>query len=934
METALNINEKDSNLVSRNAPVALIVGAAGFIGSHLSEQLLNKNIQVIGVDDFSSGKKENLKEIIKSSKFHLIEENAGNLVLNISRVDYIFVVSGSDWSLQKLLALARKFKSKIVFVSSIELYEKEIPNQLKWFRQAEKEVAGFAGENKINARILRIAAVFGPRMNFRTSDPMVRLIKSTVLDNLQKESLVSDFSSRAIYISDAVSLIIKSMFAGATAGKIFDGALPCPIKTDEIKQVLLDPLWYENRGFKPSELPPWPTPNLQRALTNLNWKPQSNLVEALKETVQYFKGREMNEEPLEVATEGKEKKKLIEEWKEDKEEEKKVIKPTKKNFRMPFNKSLFLTSIALAAIFYAIIWPLIYLGWNIFWLKNNLNLAEENLSKGAFEQSIDKMAQAKQNMTEIRLFWESILSLDKFSLLKENFKGTTSLVKSTDGMVGGSEHLILGIKYLYKGLQAVSGEQTTEPFLEFLSASTELAFANEYFSKAKLELNDKTIFKASVEKKLKELSDVARESRAAVSTLPQIMGVGGKKSYLVLLQNNMELRPGGGFIGSVAHIDFENLKLKKIEVQDIYNIDGNLKIHVEPPKELKEGLEKSDWYLRDSNWEGDFPTSARQAAWFYEKETGLRVDGVVALDLSGMEDLMSILGPVNLADYNEEINSNNLFEKAIAHAEVNFFDGSQAKKSFLTALETALFNKLFFLPSQNWPGITMSLGRSLKEKHLMVYFVDPKLSSFATSQDWTGAMPRPSSDFEDFLSLVEANLGANKVNFYLDRSLNLETTIGKSGELQHTLRVSYTNRSLGETWPGGKYKNRMRVYVPLGAKLVRVLWGEKDITKDVTSFSDYGRTGYSFLIELAPKEQKNLVINYELADKLNVGENETVYKLNIIKQAGILKDPLEWTIHYPINLKVSGEGKTTGPQEYSISSDLSENRRFEIKLTK
>ncbi len=844
-ETALNINEKDSNMVSRNAPVALVVGVAGFIGSHLAEGLLSKNIQVVGVDNFSTGKKANIKEVIKSSKFHLIEEAAENLTINIPRVDYIFIVAGGGWDLQKLLNLAGKYKSKIVFVSSIDLYEKEIPESLEWFRKAEKEVAGFAGQKKINARILRIAAVYGPRMNFRVSDPMVRLIKSSILDNLQKESSISDFSSRAIYIEDAVSLIVKSMLAGATAGKIFDGALPHPIKTDEIKQVLLDPIWYENKGFRPSELPPWPTPNLGRALTNLNWQPKYNLVKRLKETLQYFKDSEIEveEEP--------EKKKLIKEWKEpeiiaSKEEHK------KKHFSLPFNKNLSLAAMALAIIFYAIIWPLVYLGWNIFWLKNNLLLAEENLSKGAFDQSLEKALQAKQNMTEIKLFWESVLSLDKPSLLKENFKGVTSLVKSTDGTVTGSEHLILGVKYLYKGLQVVTGEESSDPALEFLSANTELTLADENFSQALLELNNK---------KLKDLASVAKQSRLAVSTLPQIMGADGKKSYLVLLQNNMELRPGGGFIGSVAQVDFENLRLKKIEVSDIYSIDGNLKIHVEPPKELKEGLDKSDWFLRDANWEGDFPTSARQAAWFYEKEAGLRVDGVVALDLSGMEDLMKTLGSVQLTDFNEEVSADNLFTKAIAHAEVNFFAGSQAKKSFLVALETALFNKLFFLPSQNWPGITASLAKSLQEKHLMVYFVEPKLFSFAASQNWTGAMPRPTSNFEDFLSLVEANLGANKVNFYLDRNLNLETTVGKQGELQHTLRINYVNKSPGEAWPGGKYKNRMRVYVPLGSKLVRVLWGEKDITKDVITFSDYGRTGYSFLIELGPKEQKNLVIN-------------------------------------------------------------------------
>ena len=182
--------------------------------------------------------------------------------------------------------------------------------------------------------------------------------------------------------------------------------------------------------------------------------------------------------------------------------------------------------------------------------------------------------------------------------------------------------------------------------------------------------------------------------------LPKLVALDGTKNYLILLQNNMELRPAGGFIGSFAKVAFENGKLKKLEVNDIYAIDGQLGFHVEPPKEIKEDLGQKDWFLRDSNWESDFPTSARQAQWFYTKETGERVEGVVAIDISAMEGLLSSIGGVELADYKEKITSENLFEKAVTHAELSFFPGTQAKKSFLTALTNAVFEKIFFLPQK------------------------------------------------------------------------------------------------------------------------------------------------------------------------------------------------------------------------------------------
>lgn len=403
----------------------------------------------------------------------------------------------------------------------------------------------------------------------------------------------------------------------------------------------------------------------------------------------------------------------------------------------------------------------------------------------------------------------------------------------------------------------------------------------------------------------------------------------------MLLQNNMELRPGGGFIGSFAEVSFEGGKLRKIEVNDIYTIDGQLNLRVEPPVEIKEDLGQKDYYLRDSNWEPDFPTSARQAEWFYNKETGNSVEGVVALDVSAMEELLSVIGPIDLADYKEKITAENLFEKAVTHAETSFFPGTQAKKSFLTALSNGVFEKIFFLPQNNWPGIISALGKSLEEKHISFYLNDPKQFQFLHSQNWTHILPRQSKENlgSDFLSIVEANLGANKVNYYLDRSYNLHTIIGKEGDVSQRLRINYINRSPSEAFPGGKYKNRMRIYLPFGASLTRAIWGEADITADVNGFVDYGRSGYSLLLELAPKEQKMLVIDYTVPLKLDFQEGKASYRLDIIKQAGTGKDPFAWTVTYPISYKASSsQARNSSPQESSISTDLSRDRSFEVEF--
>lgn len=937
----------------------MVVGAAGFLGSHVVDKLLDKNIQVIGVDNFSDGFRSNLEEAIKNKNFHLIDTDAKNLDLDLNRLDYLFLAASPGWDMDQILQLFKKSNCRCVFISWIDLYDREIPAEREWFKENEVGLARFAKEHNLNARILRLGAVFGPRMDFKTKDPLVSLIVASLKDELQK-NVNLEFSSRALYVDDAADLMIKCILAGATAQKIFDGVSPTPVKVAEIKQILLDPVWFDTRGFTPDQLPPWPTPNLDKTLKFLHWKPKVSLVEALRKTLEFFKDNEVRLPKVEEEIAWQQKK-----WREEKEAELKAIAPkkpepeVKKTPRLRLNLpklkmkpgKIYLL-IALGLIFYSLIWPIISLSWGVLTFRYQLTEAVNLLSEGDFNQSLKRIEQAEDGVLQSQAIFESLSVLRNINFLADLFEAGDNLSKIASLSVSSAKSTVLGIEFLYQGLEAVTGERADSPKSYFDEAYANLSRAEEDLSLAEALFKDENFSSSvpvilrgrvkSLEQKLITYRSLVEKGRSSVSILPEVVGSEAEnpsKSYLVLLQNNMELRPGGGFIGSIGTITFEAGKLKKLEVNDVYTVDGQLKVHVEPPKEIAEDLAQTGWFLRDSNWEPDFPTSARQASWFYNQETGQKVLGVIALDVTAMENLLSVLGPIDLPDYGEQVTYENLFEKAISHSEQGFFPGSQAKKTFLTTLTGGVLNKVFFLPHPNWPAIVGALGQSLAGKHMAIYLEDPKLFSYVVSQRWASLMPRPAQpqigQLSDFLFPVEANLGANKANYYLDRSYNLETVIGKDGEVAHRLRINYLNRSPSNAFPAGRYRNRMRVYLPFGTKMVRVLWGETDITKEVSSFVDFGRVGYSLTLELQPKEQKILVLDYNLGEKLNFQQNQTTYRLDVIKQMGTLKDPFEWKITYPINYQiVSSTTSSVSPQERVIKTDLSEDRSFEVVFKK
>ncbi len=990
-----SLNKKNSILLSRNAPVALVVGVSSFLGSHIAEKLLEKNVQVVGIDEVLSSEKDNLENLVKDKNFHLVSRQitSDNFLdedsfLELSRIDYAFFVGVPEKDKHKLSKGVKIFlsyirqnaelfsneenkkarikelphleKPRLVFLSSVALYNNELTPEVGLLKEAESYFAKGIKQLRLNGRVVRLGNIYGPRMEINDRNRLTRLLLASLNDELEEEQTSNTFTTRDLYIDDAVALILKSVLSGGTANKIFDGVLIHPYKLSEIKQILLDPLWFESNQASPTTLPPWPTPNLLRTVKELAWKPKTNLFESLKKTLVYLKQHHSQLQEQEIAPDYKTSKKWSfadydEKVYRDREErgDQEVInkesredrgQKTPSKGRLNNIAGRFVSLVIVAIIVLGIFFPIGSLAFGGLNIRNNLVASRASLEVGEFDKASSQIIQAKSTIQDLEGLLESAKILKRLNLMTEQINTFELLLSSAEEGIDGAHHAVEGSKALFQTTKVISGESNEDPSELYQKAQTELTIAEQKTAKLTADLSDESFtagFPSLIKNritdtlvKLNAYSSLISQARTAAYLMPEITAVNGKKSYLVLLQNNLELRPTGGFIGSYAKFDFEAGKLAAIKVDDIYNLDGALKDVIEPPSELKSDLGVTRWYLRDSNFDPDFPTSARQADFFFKKEAGENVNGVIALDLAASGNLLNAVGGLDLPEYGEAVDGDNLFERAISHAEVGFFPGSQAKKNYLTALQTQLFNKIFYLSKQNWPAIIKALGESLEQKHILVYLFDPGAFSYLASSNWSGVMPRAAEAKEgesnDFLAAIEANLGANKSNYFLERKYNLETQISKEGQISHNLRINYKNNSPSEVFPAGRYKNRLRLYVPLGARLVKASFGEQDLTSKVTNFSDYGRSGFSMLLELLPKEQKTLTIEYVLATPLSFKENQTAYKMEVFKQPGTNKDPFEWNLTYPINLKLetnstSGE---SSQQEINFSTDLNKDRVF------
>lgn len=428
------------------------------------------------------------------------------------------------------------------------------------------------------------------------------------------------------------------------------------------------------------------------------------------------------------------------------------------------------------------------------------------------------------------------------------------------------------------------------------------------------------------------------------------LGLEKKRFFLVLFQNNMELRPGGGFIGTLGFLTFDEGKLD-LKIEDVYTADGQLRGHVEPPKPIRKHLNQPHWYLRDSNWEPDFPTNGKRAAWFLEKELGLKPDGVIALDLTFVKKILDVIGPVEIPDYKEKITSENLFLKAQIYSQENFFPGSTQKRDFLASLAWALIDKLAAQKSLPWLKIGRAVEEAASQKHLFIFFEEPLPQKLISEQGFGGEIREVACSgkigpdvkcLADYLMIVEANLGVNKVNYFVKREIKKELKV-ENDWMDSKITIVYENTSPPNVSFGGNYKNYLRILTTNNFALEKVKTDGRELDQEgeVDRTTTFGKTEIGFLVEIPYQSKKIIEIFYKMP--LGLPENEFVYQLLVQKQPGTSEeDPfilqvsapwqtLETNFSYQL---VAATDQVAKNEIISYNGNLSVDRIFRIRFKK
>jgi len=382
--------------------------------------------------------------------------------------------------------------------------------------------------------------------------------------------------------------------------------------------------------------------------------------------------------------------------------------------------------------------------------------------------------------------------------------------------------------------------------------------------------------------------------------------------YLVLLQNNHELRGTGGFIGSYLIIDVNDGKITKTDSHDVYQTDGQLTEVVDPPPGIAKIVDRL--FMRDANYSPDFPTSAKEIMWFLEASKGPSVDTVIALDQSVVEKVLDLTGPLALPNFPFQIRSDN-FNLLLSYFIESKMNGEASPKQILFELIPVFQEQLFQI--NHFEELYKILANFIESRHIQLYSIDPNIQHLSDRLSVDGSIIPPNPNI-DFLSIVTTSIGGNKSDGYIHSLFSHHSDIRKSGEIINTLSITKDH-----TWSESDFKpwesfikrygtgltsidtlrfilgegrniDYMRTYVPKGSTLISV---DGVPLEEVVTSEDLGYTVFEFTFPqvFAGKNEK-VIIKYKLPFSLESIPKDS-YRFIIQKQAGAENIVFEKTLH-------------------------------------
>ena len=403
-------------------------------------------------------------------------------------------------------------------------------------------------------------------------------------------------------------------------------------------------------------------------------------------------------------------------------------------------------------------------------------------------------------------------------------------------------------------------------------------------------------------KLFREAASFITNGKPLLEAAPYLLGIDKERTYLVLFQNDKELRPTGGFMTGYSIMKVNKGAFSPVSSSDIYNLDAKYKPTTVAPNPIAKYLKgpyvlSNKLRLRDMNWSPDFAESMKlfvQEA----KSVGITgIDGIISVDTQVLVYLLDAIGKIGVpgfGNFSTEIDSrcncpNVIYELEdfadvegpvvwdpagigkIIYAPANYDN----RKKIIGPLMNSILANAMGQPKDKLPKLFEAGFKSLIEKHVLFYLFDSKAQDAVSSFGIAGTIKSTSGDY---LHINDANLGGRKSNLYVTNEISQEYSTAKDGYIEKTLTLTYKNPMKQDGWLNSVLPDWVRIYVPKGSTLISF----DGVEDKAEPYEEFGKTVFAGFFKLRPEGVSKLTLKYKIPIKAK-GE----LNLLIQKQPGL-----------------------------------------------
>lgn len=378
------------------------------------------------------------------------------------------------------------------------------------------------------------------------------------------------------------------------------------------------------------------------------------------------------------------------------------------------------------------------------------------------------------------------------------------------------------------------------------------------------------------------------EARPLIKVLPSLLGESKERRYLVIFQNDKELRPTGGFMTAYAVFRVDRGIIKVDKSDDIYNLDNSISKRTPAPAPILKYLPKvTTFNLRDTNLSPDYVESMKTFYSMYQT-AGDRsnIDGIIALDTHVLASVIKILDDEVTAGgitFTSKTDKRCNCPQVVYQLE-QLTDRPQSLDLRVTSLQAVNANRKDIIgvllysimqkalkssPKLYWGPLMQDMIAETNQKHVLFYLFDANAQRGIEALNAGGRIQA----FEgDYLHINDANMGGAKSNMFVKQSVTQNYAVASDGTITKTVTVGYKNSfppsncnlEAGLVCLNATLRDWVRLYVPKGAQLVKAQGSEVK----VTSYEESGKTVFDGFITVNPLGTATYTVTYTLPFKV------------------------------------------------------------------